>query len=450
MPPATATAVRDPDAPAAQPARSTPAHRRRRLRPLRAAALLLSAALPFLLPPAAAAAAPAPCAAAPTAPAWHLRRVLLDRLWQNTRGAGVRVAVIDTGVDGAHPQLRDAVDTAAGRDFLGPGTPAGTQTPAGSRVPADSQAPPRNGTHDPLGHGTMVAGLIAARPRPGSGFVGLAPAATIIPIRQNDDRGSGTAATLAAAIDHAVARRADVITISQNTSRPVARSSALIAAVHRARAAGVVLVASAGNDTHPADPAPPAAPHPPDVPLPAALAGVLAVAASDRAGEAAPFSTRGPFVGVSAPGVDIVSTVPGGGLCAAGGTSFAAPQAAAVAALLVALHPDWSPAQVVTRIQQTAERSGTGHDPATGWGVVDPVRALTADGTPGETPTPDPAPVPAAAPEPAPLVLGETARRREVRYGTYALGVTGALLAALAGITAAVREARRQRAPRTR
>ncbi|WP_328886733.1 type VII secretion-associated serine protease mycosin [Streptomyces sp. NBC_00316] len=347
---------------------------------------------------------------------WSLQRVLLDELWQGTRGKGVRVAVIDTGVDNTNPQLRQAVDASAGADYL-----------EGGRS---------DGTVDEVGHGTKVAGIIAARPRTGTGFVGLAPEATIIPIRQNDEKNSGKDTTMAAAIDHAIAAGARVINISQDTTKALTPESTLGRAVARALAKDIVVVASAGNDGT-------------DGRLkntyPAAFDGVLAVASSDRNNERAPFSQAGTFVGVAAPGVDIVSTVPGNGQCTDNGTSFSAPYVSGVAALMRAKYPEWTAPQIVARIEQTAERSVTGHDDFVGWGVVDPVRALSGDDTPQDAPHPDPAPPRAQAPEPAHLSLSETAQQRSERYATYALALAAVLIAVVAGTATVARDLRRRR-----
>ncbi|GAA2966586.1 MULTISPECIES: type VII secretion-associated serine protease mycosin [Streptomycetaceae] len=349
---------------------------------------------------------------------WPLQRVLLDELWQDTKGKGVKVAVIDTGVDIANPQLKEAVDTSAGRNLL-----------KGGRS---------DGTTDEVGHGTKVAGIIAARPREGTGFVGLAPEATIIPIRQNDEKNSGKDTTMATAIDHAIAEGAGVINISQDTTKALTEDSALGRAVARALAEDIVVVASAGNDGM-------------DGKLrntyPAAFPGVLAVASSDRNNERAAFSQAGEFVGVAAPGVDIVSTVPGNGQCTDNGTSFSAPYVAGVAALLVAKYPDWTAAEIVARIEQTAERSINGHDAFVGWGVVDPVRALAGDedDVPLPAARPDPAPPRAPAPEPAHLAMSETPQERSERYATYALALAAVLVCVVAGTATVVRDVRRRR-----
>ncbi|MBT2443630.1 type VII secretion-associated serine protease mycosin [Streptomyces sp. ISL-36] len=358
---------------------------------------------------------------------WSLQRVLLDELWQDTKGKGVRVAVIDTGVDDVNPQLKTAVDAKAGKDYLKPDK----DNPG----PGDEKRGKTDGTVDEVGHGTKVAGIIAARPRAGTGFVGLAPEATIIPIRQNDEKNSGKSDTMAQAIDHAIAKKADVINISQDTTQPLSPDSAMGKAVARALKANIVVVASAGNDGM-------------DGKLkntyPAAFPGVLAVASSDRNNERAAFSQSGTFVGVAAPGVDMVSTVPGGGQCVDNGTSFSAPYVSGVAALLRAKYPTWTPAQIVARIEQTAVRSINGHDNHVGWGVVDPVRALADGAVPQDAPTPDPGPPKPPAPEPAHLALAETPQERTERLATYALGIGGVLVAVVAGAAIVIRDSRRR------
>ncbi|MER5180193.1 type VII secretion-associated serine protease mycosin [Streptomyces sp. NPDC002896] len=356
---------------------------------------------------------------------WALQRVLLDELWRQSKGQGVRVAVIDTGVDVTSPQLTNAVDVRSGRNFLPPKDDKGDPIDRGNAY----------GTTDTVGHGTKVAGIIAARSAEGTGFVGLAPQATIIPIKQNDAEGHGTAGTLARAILYAIQARADVINISQDTSNAVEPAPVLKQAVDEALARDIVVVASAGNDglggnvkrTYPAS-----------------YDGVLAVASSDRNNERASFSQSGEFVDVAAPGVDMISTVPKGGHCADNGTSFSAPYVAAVAALIKAKHPRWTQREIVAQIEQSAERSVAGHDRLVGWGVVDPVRALTEDDHPVESPDAREGLAKAEAPTPAKLQLGETADERNARLATFVAVGAAVLVAGLSGVAVAVRDARRK------
>ncbi|MFD8592302.1 type VII secretion-associated serine protease mycosin [Streptomyces sp. NPDC059637] len=355
---------------------------------------------------------------------WSLQRVLLDQMWQDTTGRGVKVAVIDTGVDDDHPQLAQALDRGAGADFL-KGKSEGDETT------------------DLVGHGTKVAGIIAARPSPSTtGFVGIAPGATIIPIRQNDNNGSGTVLTMAKAIDHAVAAGAQVINVSQDSASKLSSGSVLAQAVRNAQAKDVLIVASAGND---------GASGKEKETYPASYEGVLAVAASDRNNERAPFSQPGSFIDVAAPGVDMVSTVPKGGHCLDNGTSFSAPYVAGVAALIRAKHPDWNYRQVITQILQTAERPQVGKDRFVGWGVVDPVAALTDDDT---EPGPEPVEKPVAAPgsgtdiQPAAIVLGESPQERTERLAVYAVGGGLAAVALLAGGSIVLRDWRRKNGTR--
>ncbi|WP_051813500.1 type VII secretion-associated serine protease mycosin [Streptomyces sp. NRRL S-340] len=356
---------------------------------------------------------------------WALQRVNLDQLWSRSRGKGVRVAVIDTGVDVKNRQLAHAVDAKSGKNFLPSKDDKGKKV-EGAGTPA---------TTDTVGHGTKVAGIIAARPMKGSGFAGLAPEATVIPLKQNDAEGHGTAGTLAEAVRYAIAAKADVINISQDTSNAVAPAPALREAIDAALGAGIVVVASAGNDGMGGNV---------KKTYPASYDGVLAVAASDRNNERAAFSQSGDFVGVAAPGVDMISTVPHGGQCVDNGTSFSAPYVAGVAALIKARHRDWTAREVVAQIEQTAERTIAGHDRLVGWGVVDPVRALTEDDRPVESPDPHDGLTRAQAPTPARLQLGESADERNTRLAVYVAVGTGVLVAALGGTAVAVRDARRR------
>lgn len=140
----------------------------------------------------------------------------------------------------------------------------------------------------------------------------------------------------------------------------------------------------------------------------------------------------------------MISTVPGGGHCSDNGTSFSAPYVAGVAALIKAKHKDWTQEQIVAQIEQTAERSIAGHDHLVGWGVVDPVRALTEDDKPIEKPVAHEGVSKGEAPMPAAFHLGETADERNARLATYVVVGGGVLVAAIAGAAVAVRDRRRR------
>ncbi|MBU7596079.1 type VII secretion-associated serine protease mycosin [Streptomyces sp. P38-E01] len=347
---------------------------------------------------------------------WALQRLLFDQIWEETKGKGVEIAVIDSGTDNQHPQLKSAVSK--GRDVI---------TKKG------------DGTSDQAGHGTKVGGIIAARPAGGTGFVGIAPEATLFPIRQNDNEVKGTVKTMVQAIDAAISRKVDIINISQGTSAQLADDSPLHRAVARAQRANILVIASAGNDG--------ASGEEKDN-FPASIPGVLGVAASDRNNERAGFSQSGEAVDIAAPGVDIVSTVPGAGHCVDNGTSFAAPYVAGVAALVRAKYPKWDYKQVSWHLQETADRVSLNRDKNVGWGVVDPMAALGGDGEPpAGPPAPDKAEntgVNADNILPAPVVLGETPQERRVRYGLYIFtgGVLG--VAVVVGTSIAIRDWRRK------
>jgi type VII secretion-associated serine protease mycosin len=410
---------------------SVGASRRRRRAMIPAATLVAAASLGLASPTPAAAAPGAECDNPPKVykgTPWSLERVLLSDLWKQSMGEGVRVAVIDTGVDVKNPQLKSAVDASSGLNTL----PKPKKSDKGEPPSVRGKA---NGTTDTVGHGTKVAGIIAARKMQGTGFVGLAPKSTIIPIRQNDENGSGTAKTLADAIDHAVRKKADVINISQDTAEALRPDSVLKTAVDDALSREIVVVASAGNDGLGGNV---------KETYPASFEGVLAVASSDRNNERAPFSQSGDFVGVAAPGVDMVSTMPGKGHCPDNGTSFSAPYVAGVAALIKAKHTNWTRQQIVAQIEQTAERSIAGHDRLVGWGVVDPLRALTEDEKPVSEPSADEGISKAEAPTPAKLQLGETTQERNERIGTYAVVAGGVLVVIILGSATVYRDRQRR------
>ncbi|MEJ8653156.1 type VII secretion-associated serine protease mycosin [Streptomyces sp. MS1.AVA.3] len=350
---------------------------------------------------------------------WSLQRLLTNQLWANGRmkGQGIRVGVIDTGIDAGNKQLQGAIGS-GGQSFV-KGKP----------------------TEDKVGHGTKVAGIIAARPIQGSGFFGIAPKATVIPFQQTSEEKPGTAESLAKAINKAVAEGVDIINISQGTGADRRFLPTLEQAIQNAARKNILVVASAGNggadggekDMYPAA-------FSDDYP------NVLAVAASDRNNERAPFSQSGKFVQIAAPGVDMVSTVPDGGNCVDQGTSFAAPYVSGAAALLKAKHKSWTPQKLIWHLEQTAERVRKDRDDFIGWGVVDPVAALNDDTEPTAEPEPDkPSNVADGSNiQPAVLTIGESTEERRARISIYIVG--GGLLAvgAVVGSSIAIRDWRRK------
>ncbi|MBI4371118.1 MAG: S8 family peptidase [Elusimicrobia bacterium] len=227
---------------------------------------------------------------------WGVRAVGAPAAWPAGRGAGVRVAVIDTGVDCGHPDLR--CDPRAGYNVLAPG------------------AAPRDDNR----HGTHVAGTIAGRGL-GGGVLGVAPEATLLPVKVLNAQGGGQVSWIIAGLDWAARAGADVINLSLGSPE---NSPALERAVKGALAAGAAVVCAAGNE----------GPEAGSVDYPAAYPGVLAVSAASR-DWIAPFSSRGREVDLIAPGVEILSTVPGGRYGVFSGTSMAAPHVAGLAALAV-------------------------------------------------------------------------------------------------------------------
>ncbi|MFC0530933.1 type VII secretion-associated serine protease mycosin [Phytohabitans kaempferiae] len=276
---------------------------------------------------------------------WAQSWLGVERVWPLTRGAGVTVAIVDTGVAADSPQLHGRV--LRGVDLTRAGAP-----------PADN---------DCFGHGTFIAGIIAAAPADGTGFHGVAPDARILPIRVANSMDDGTARLLAQGIRAAVDGGAAVINVSASTRAP---EPSLVAAIEYAEQRDVVVVAAAANSTGQDQ----------LIAYPAALATVIAVGAIDSTGTRAAFSQTGDHLGLTAPGVEVVSVGPGGpGHWRGSGTSYAVPFVAGAAALIRAYRPDLSAAEVRHRLLTTADHPAVPlPDPGYGWGVVNPAAAVSA------------------------------------------------------------------------
>jgi len=263
---------------------------------------------------------------------WPLaRESVLGRAvaWQQTTGAGALVAVLDTGADFSHPDLQGAF-------WTNPGEAPGNRVDDDRNGFVDDVhgADLVNDDGDPAddeGHGTHVAGIVAARSGNGIGVAGLAPRASVMVIKVLDRRRAGTAAGLAEGIHYAVAQGAQVINTSVNgdgTSRP------LVEAIRAAGAAGVLVVASSGNDGRSIDLAP-------SYPASYADPAIVSVGANGSAGALSAFSNYGRAgVDIAAPGEDVLSTAAGGGYELRSGTSMAAPHVSATLALLKSARPD--------------------------------------------------------------------------------------------------------------
>ncbi|KUL32656.1 S8 family peptidase [Actinoplanes awajinensis] len=297
---------------------------------------------------------------------WGLATMHVADAWQKSTGAGVTVAVIDTGVDATNVDL-------AGQVLTG----------------YDATTDKVGGNIDPHGHGTHVAGTIAAVTGNTIGVSGVAPDAKILPVRVLGNDGSGYMSDAAEGILWAADNGAQVINMSLGSSEKVA---AVTTAITYARSKGVTVIAAAGNERKEGSP----------VSYPAAEAGVIAVAATDSADQVAEYSNAGSFVDVAAPGSAILSTYPsalGKSYSTMSGTSMASPHVAAVAALLKAAKPSLTPDQIEQALETSAVDLGpSGKDNDFGYGRIDALAALATVGTPTSAPTTAPAKPTAPAP----------------------------------------------------
>jgi subtilisin family serine protease len=277
---------------------------------------------------------------------WGLAAYGVPEVWKQTRGRGIRVAVLDTGIDDAHPDLTET--TLAARDFTGSSS----------------------GLKDRVGHGTHVAGIIAARQN-GVGVVGLCPelkadGGGLLVAKVLGDDGAGSDAAVTAGLLWAIEQQAHVISLSLGSPQD---SPAMHRAIRRAADRGMFVICAAGNNGRDDS-----------VDYPARYAETVAVAAVDRHGRVATFSSRGPQVDIAAPGQDVLSTYLEGGYAKLSGTSMAAPFVTGVVALVLSKHhsqggqtPVADTEQLLAHLARTARDAGSpGKDPAYGFGLIDP------------------------------------------------------------------------------
>ncbi|MEV7992352.1 type VII secretion-associated serine protease mycosin [Streptomyces sp. NPDC086077] len=292
---------------------------------------------------------------------WALEAMHTEDAWQTTKGAGVTVAVLDTGVDDDHPDL--AGNVLATKDMVGFG--AGRGDRAWAR------------------HGTAMAGIIAGHGHGdgnGDGVMGIAPEARILPVRVILEDGDPARAkarktrgnALADGIRWAADQGADVINLSLGDDSASAHPEpAEDEAVQYALRKGSVVVASAGNGGEKGD----------HISYPAAYPGVIAATAVDRLGTRASFSTRRWYATVSAPGVDVVIADPDRKYYEGWGTSAAAAFVSGAVALVKAAHPGLTPAQIKQLLEDTArDAPADGRDDSRGFGFIDPAAAIEEAG----------------------------------------------------------------------
>ncbi|MBS4728036.1 type VII secretion-associated serine protease mycosin [Mycobacterium sp. SM1] len=337
-------------------------------------------------------------------PPWANSYLQVSEAQKFATGAGVTVAVIDTGVN-ASPR----VPAEPGGDFV---------DKAG------------NGLSDCDAHGTLTASIIAGRPAPTDAFVGVAPDARLISLRQtseafqpvgaridpndpNTTQTAGSIRSLARALVHAANLGAGVINISESAcykvTRPIDESMLGAAVNYAVNVKNAVVIVAAGNTGQDCTQNPP-----PDPAVPSDPRGwkqvqtivtpawydplVLTVGSIGKSGAPSSFSMHGPWLGAAAPGEDIIALGYDGapvnalqgpdGLIPIAGTSFSAAYVSGLAALLRQRFPDMTPAQIINRITASARHPGGGVDNVVGAGVIDPVAALTWDIPPGPAKVP--------------------------------------------------------------
>ncbi|HEX3747487.1 MAG TPA: S8 family serine peptidase, partial [Bryobacteraceae bacterium] len=304
---------------------------------------------------------------------WSLTAVHAPQAWGDlpdtfltaaTAGTNrVKVAILDTGIDCTHPDFMNAggtsTDSASGGQILWSASVAETATTISN---------PACAFEDDYGHGTHVAGIVAAATNNATGVASLGYALQLVIFKVSDNGGNATDATVSRGIDDAVAAGVQVISMSLGGQ---GYSQTMQSAMDWAWQNNVLVVAAAGNfgDT--------------ELIYPGDGNHVLGVAATDSNSNVASFSNYGNWVRIAAPGVGVLSTLPtysGPYLCCnygpENGTSMATPHVSALAGLLYAANPGISAAAVAQRIQRTAQSPNTGWDQHIGYGIINAAAAL--------------------------------------------------------------------------
>ncbi|MFF2094191.1 S8 family serine peptidase [Paenibacillus sp. NPDC058174] len=247
---------------------------------------------------------------------WGIQHVKAPLAWSTTTGHRIKIGVIDTGVDFSHPDLRQSLSR-------------------GINLINRSMLP-----HDDNGHGTHIAGTIAAANQV-HGMIGIAPRAQIYPVKAFDHNGSAFVSDIILGIDWCVRNKVQIINMSFGMKT---RSKALLNSITNAYNAGVIVVASSGNDGKRRS-----------VDYPARYPQTVSVGASTRLRRVAPFSNRGAYIDIYAPGDKIVSAWLRGKYHEMSGTSMATSHVSGAIALLLAYKPGLSPAEIKSILKRSVQ-----------------------------------------------------------------------------------------------
>lgn len=269
--------------------------------------------------------------------AWHLSKIGANNAWDTSEGAGITVAILDTGVDPAHPDLKDRL------------------------IPGWNTYDRNSNSADVQGHGTAVAGSAAATTNNGVGVASVAGKARILPIRVTDSSGNGYYSTIVDGLIYAADNGARVA----NVSFGAAGSSSVRSAAEYMKGKGGLVVISAGNNGI-------------DEQL-SQTTSLISVSATGSSDAITSWSSYGNFVSIAAPGSGIYSTNKGGGYGSWNGTSFSSPITAGVIAQMMAVKPDLPNTQIESLLFSTAlDLGAAGRDPYYGYGRVDAYKAVLA------------------------------------------------------------------------
>ncbi len=268
---------------------------------------------------------------------YHLKTIGALRAWNVTTGGAAPIAILDSGVDGTHPDL------------------------AARMLPGRNVYDDNDDARDVFGHGTKVAGAVAAAANNGIGVAGITWANPILPVRITAPDGTASFSTIAEGLVWAADHGARVA----NVSFAVFGAHSVNAAAQYFVSRGGLVFAAGGNDGVRHNDAP--------------NDWVVSIAATDTRDRIVDFSSTGEYIDLAAPGVDILTTTRGGGYALVSGTSIASPIAAGAAALVFAANPALTPVQVEDLLKANSHDRGVrGYDTSYGWGRVDAARAVSA------------------------------------------------------------------------